>query len=135
MDDTPHRTAQDTTAAVDAFMGRLVHPLKDAIQRLRTFILQTDPSIAEGVKWNAPSFRTRDYFATMHLRARGGFGLVLHRGATSKATAERLPVDDSTGLLEWLATDRAMVRFTDCADVEGKREPLQTLLKSWIVHA
>ncbi len=32
-------------------------------------------------KWNAPSFRTREYFATTNLRAKTGVGVILHFGA------------------------------------------------------
>src|SRR5690606_32385528 len=132
--DALHVTAQDTTAAVDAFMGRLEHPLKDGIERLRAIIRDADPGIAEGVKWNAPSFRTRDYFATMHLRGKG-VGVVLHRGATAKPATQRLAVDDACGLLEWLASDRAMVRFSDNADIENRRTAFQDLIRSWIAQA
>ncbi len=45
-----HATAQDTTAAVDAYMARLEHPHKDVVARLRAVILAADPGIAEGVK-------------------------------------------------------------------------------------
>lgn len=129
-----HLTAQDTTAAVDAFMARLDHPLKDTIERLRTVIREADPSIAEGVKWNAPSFRTVDYFATMHLRGKG-IGVVLHRGATSQPPPQRLAVDDELGMLDWLALDRAMVRFADAAELEDRRSSFQRLLRSWIAHS
>jgi hypothetical protein len=60
----------DTAAAVDAFMATLKHPHKPAIEEVRRVIFGADPSIAEGVKWNAPSFRTTGYFATTHLRAK-----------------------------------------------------------------
>ncbi|MDH5829038.1 hypothetical protein QFW80_00675 [Luteimonas sp. M1R5S18] len=68
---TRHATPADTRAAVDALMATLTHPHKASIEALRAAILAVDPSIAEGVKWNAPSFRTHEYFATFHLRARG----------------------------------------------------------------
>ncbi|MFB9069222.1 DUF1801 domain-containing protein [Pseudofulvimonas gallinarii] len=132
----PHLTAQDTTAAVEAFMARLEHPLKGAIERLRAVILGSDPSIAEGVKWNAPSFRTRDYFATLHLRGKG-VGVVLHCGVKSKPPAQRLAVQDETRMLDWLALDRAMVRFADEMDVDNRRAPFQCVLRSWVarIHA
>jgi len=73
--------AADTTKAVDDFMAKLDHPHKRDIEALRKLVLAVDPAIREGVKWNAPSFRTTGYFATTNLRAKAGIGVILHLGA------------------------------------------------------
>ena len=67
-----HNTPADTSQAVDTFMAMLEHPAKDAIELLRSAILASDPSITEGIKWNAPSFKVQEYFATINLRAKAG---------------------------------------------------------------
>ncbi len=76
-----HNNRTDTTEAVDELMTLLVHEHKDAIAHLRGALLGIDASIAEGVKWNAPSFRTTEYFATTNLRTKRGVGVILHFGA------------------------------------------------------
>ena len=122
-----------TSAAVDALMAGLVHPHKDAIESLRRCILAADPSIAEGVKWNAPSFRTHEYFATVHLRAKTGIALILHLGAKARALPTgRLAIDDPDAMLHWLAPDRAQLLFADADDVRRRGVVLQTLLRQWI---
>ena len=63
-----HATKLDTTEAVNALIGSMVHPLKAEIEAIRGCVLSADPEINEGVKWNAPSFRTHEYFATTNLR-------------------------------------------------------------------
>ncbi|MDH5833310.1 DUF1801 domain-containing protein [Luteimonas kalidii] len=128
-----HATPADTRAAVDALMATLVHPHKPAIEALRAAILAVDPSIAEGVKWNAPSFRTHEYFATFHLRAKQGIVLILHLGAKARALpADGLAIDDRDGLLRWLGPDRAQVTFADAADASRRTPSLQSLLRQWI---
>lgn len=123
----------DTTQAVDAFMATLEHPFKAEIEALRGLILSVDPAVAEGVKWNAPSFRTTQYFATVNLRAKGGVGLVLHLGAKVRETAQTgIDVPDPSGLLTWLAKDRATVVFKDAADVVARGPALVALLRLWI---
>ncbi len=101
-DRSSKKTSADTSAAVDAFMATLEHPHKDAIAALRDVVRGADPSIAEGVKWNVPSFRTHEYFATTHLRAKVGLGLILHLGerfATTRADrASRIPTACWCGL-------------------------------------
>ncbi|VXB07704.1 conserved hypothetical protein [Luteimonas sp. 9C] len=130
-----HGTPADTSAAVDAFMARLDHPHADAVQRLRALVLGVDPIIAEGVKWNAPSWRTTVYFATTHLRATSGIGLVLHRGAKARALPDGgLAIDDPQALLTWLSPDRALLAFADRAALEARAQGVQALLRQWIAH-
>lgn len=131
----PKLTAADTRAAVDQFMAALDHSFKAEIETLRRAILAVDPAIAEGVKWNAPSWRTTDYFATTHLRSKVGLGLILHLGAKARALpAGGLAIDDPTGLLKWLGKDRAQVEFSTAADLQAKLPALQALLKQWVRH-
>lgn len=128
-----HQSAADTSQAVDEFMAQLVHPHKAAIEALRRIVVAVDDSVVEGVKWNAPSFRTSEYFGTTHLRAKSGIALILHLGAKSRALpAGGLGIEDPSHLLTWLGKDRAMVEFADAADVEAKRIALRALLAQWI---
>lgn len=130
---TRHAGAADTSAAVDALMATLQHPHKSGIEALRKAILAADPAIAEGVKWNAPSFRTDTYFATVHLRAKQGIALILHLGAKARALpAGGLGIDDAEGRLQWLAKDRAMIVFTDAKTVREDTPALQAILRQWI---
>ncbi len=125
------RTAADTTEAVDAFMASLDHPFKTEMEAVRRIILGVHPSIAEGIKWNAPSFRTVEYFATFHLREKVGFSVVLHLGARARDGA-RPVIADPTGLLRWLGKDRAIVRFAEPADIESQRAAFAAVVTQWI---
>ncbi len=57
-----------TTAAADDFMATLEHPLKAEIEDLHRLVLSVDPSVAEGVKWNAPGLRSTEDFANVRRR-------------------------------------------------------------------
>ena len=123
----------DTTVAVDAFMAALQHPHKAGIEALRQAILAVDPAVAEGIKWNAPSFRTHEDFATFHLRAKTGIVLILHLGAKARALPEGgLVIDDPDGLLHWLAADRAQITFADAETARKAAPALQAILRQWI---
>jgi hypothetical protein len=131
----PKLTSADTTVAVDQFMAALDHPCKAEIETLRRAMQAVDPAIAEGIKWNAPSWRTSEYFATTHLRAKTGFGLILHLGAKARELpAGGLAIADPTGLLKWLGRDRAQVEFTSAADLTAKLPALQAVLRQWTAH-
>ncbi len=122
-----------TDPAVVAFLRDLEHPLKEEIEAVRQLILDVGPEVREGIKWNAPSFRTTDHFATFNLRAKDRVNLILHMGAKVKATAATgVKVDDPAGLLEWLAKDRCIVTLQDGADVRARGAALQAILREWI---
>ena len=114
-------------------MKSLKHPAEVEIQALRAAIMQVHPSIREGVKWNAPSFRTSEYFATTNLRTKDGVGVVLHFGAKVRnVAASRESIKDPQKLLKWVAKDRATVDFADVEDLAAKKNSFQAVLRQWI---
>ena len=122
-----------TSPDVIAFLADLEHPLKAEIESVRRIILGASPDIREGIKWNAPSFRTTEYFATFHLRTKDSVRLVLHTGAKVKESATTgLKIADPAGLLEWLAKDRCLVTFRDAKDLQAKKPALEALVREWI---
>lgn len=130
-----HTTPADTTEAVDALLKTLTHPHKTELQALRAGILEADPTIEEGVKWNSPSFRTHEYFATLNLRKKDGLSVILHLGAKVRGKdAPEIKVEDPTKLLKWLAPDRALVRFADKNDFAAKRSAFIRLIQAWLRH-
>ncbi len=121
-------------ADVDAFLAALAHPRDATLQRLRTAIRATDPSIGEDIKWNAPSFHVDGrHFATMQLRRTDSVLLVLHLGAGRRVLPEGA-IADPEGLLTWLGADRATLAFGRPGDVEAHEAALQALLRQWMAH-
>ena len=119
--------------AVASFFRSLEHPLKKELALIRKDILAVSPAIQEGIKWNAPSFRTSDWFATFNVHGKGSIRIILHNGAKAKATAQSgLEIKDPPGLLKWLAKDRCLVTFENAKDVAAKRAALKAIVKSWI---
>jgi hypothetical protein len=134
-EDPVHATPADTTEAVNAFMKNLVHPFKEEIEVIRKAILEAAPDIREGIKWNAPSFRTTEYFATMNLREKVGVGLILHLGAKVKSVpAGGLGIQDPGRMLKWLGKDRAAVVFKDKKDLATRKSALAALIRQWVRH-
>jgi hypothetical protein len=126
---TPERGA----AEVEPFLAALDHPWKQEIITLRRVILSADPGIAEGIKWNAPSFRTTEHFATMQLRAKDGVQIILHLGPKPRETATTgITIDDPDSLLTWLAKDRASIIFRDLADIDIKQAAFTQIIRQWI---
>lgn len=118
---------------VDAWLAGLNHPQAEVIAAVRRLVLDADPRVAEGIKWNAGSFRDRDWFATFRVVGPKGpapVQLVLHRGAKAQPDAPR--PEDPAGLLRWQGPDRAVIPFVDLAAVEAHAAALQTLVRAWL---
>jgi hypothetical protein len=128
-------SASDTAEAVESFLQSLVHPMKVEIEAIRRCVLDADPAISEGVKWNAPSFRTHEYFATTNLREKQGIGVILHLGAEVRDLGPGdIKIADPSSLLKWLAADRASVTFRDLQDFEAKRVAFTEVVRAWAKH-
>ena len=130
---TAHKSKADTAQAVDVLLSSLKHPATAEIQMLRAIVCEVSPSIQEGVKWNAPSFRVDEYFATINLREKQGVGVVLHFGAKVRdVAAGRESIADPDRLLKWLAKDRATVSFSGKDDIAARKPAFQAVLRQWI---
>lgn len=119
--------------AVTALLDASGHPLRTEIDALRAIILGADASIAEGVKWNAASFRTREWFATLNGPKQVKEAMIiLHAGAKVKGLVLKERVADPHGLITWLGKDRGMITFKTSADIETNSNALQEILRAWI---
>lgn len=111
------------TEKVTAFIEQLDNPLKEEIKVVREIILSASDKITEDIKWSAPSFAYKDNMATFNPRAKKFVNLTFHKGAL---------IGDTTGLLQGDQKEARVARFNDMADVESKREALQTVVRKWI---
>lgn len=119
----------------EVFLASLDHPFKQEILAIREVILGADPGIAEGIKWNAPSFRTSEHFATLNLRAKDGVLVILHRGAKKRESPIlHDAIADPEGLIEWLGDDRASVKFHHLEEIRARRSAFVNVIRQWIQH-
>ena len=117
---------------ISEFMATLDHPQKPAINHLRKLILALSPTVTEAIKWNSPSFRTTEFFATTNLRSKVGIGLILHLGAKVRDLPKDFAIDDPSTLLNWLAKDRASIDFKDLKHLKASQSALEHILRQWI---
>jgi hypothetical protein len=123
----------NTAAEVDRFMAGLDHPLKEGVQQLRTAILAANDTITEHIKWNAPSFvHAGQDRVTFRLHPGDRLQLIFHRGAKPRADTAGFTFDDPTGLMTWLAPDRAVIDFPDLQAVAARKDEVVTLVNRWV---
>lgn len=131
----PTKRSAPPAADVETWLASLNDPRKEEVLALRQIILAADPAISEEIKWNVPSFRTSEHFATLNLRVKKGIGVILHFGAKKNDISKTgIAIDDPESLLEWLAKDRALVTFRDSGDIAAKQSAFTSLLREWIQH-
>lgn len=128
-------TASQTDPAVVAYLQQLNHPLKEELESLRQLILGASPEIREGIKWNSPSFRTTDYFATINIHGQDRLRLILHLGAKVKDNSTAgMKIADPACLLQWLAKDRCLVTLVGGDDLKAKQAALRSIVRQWIAQ-
>jgi hypothetical protein len=88
--------------------------------------------LTEEIKWNAPSFayEGRDR-VTLGLDRKGGYRIVLHRGA-KVLDADGFSFIDDTGLASWPAPDRGVIALKDRARIDSASGDITRLISRWI---
>ncbi len=120
------------STAVTEYLAKLDHPHKAGIEELRCIILGLDKRITEEIKWNAPSFKIEDHFATFKLYPQKNIQLVLHTGAKAKSNTKSFVVEDPDNLLKWPATDRCVLSLASSAALESHRPSVLRILEQWL---
>lgn len=124
------------TEKVDAYMGKLRHPLTKVVEDLRQIILSTHKEIGEEIKWNAPTFfysgrmkptnpkEYRRYMVVFNLFKQDCIRLVFPSGAKVK---------DESGLLAGdYADGRRLAMFYSVKDVKSKERALRAVIRKWL---
>lgn len=126
------RASKQSAPEVIAYLRDLKHPLKKDIEAVRRIVLGVSPAISEGVKWNAPSFRTeKEFFATFNMRAKESVQLIFHLGAKVRPNQKAFKIADPKGLTKWLGKDRALVTLGAGRDIPANRAAFEAIVRAW----
>lgn len=120
---TSSKKDRNDTDAVNAYLEKLEHPLKNEIEAVRAIIKASSSDIKERIKWNAPSFFTNVDLVTFHPRNQKQVHLVFHHEAIVNIHSEWLLGDYK---------DRRMMYFDDMNDITKKQKVLTQIMKSLI---
>ncbi|MEZ5308047.1 MAG: DUF1801 domain-containing protein [Pyrinomonadaceae bacterium] len=121
-----------TESEIEEFMDRLEHPFKQEINQLRSLIKGLNSTIREEIKWNAPSFKLDDHFATFKLHPPKNIQIVLHRGAKPKPLEQAITLEDPNGILKWPAPDRCLITLRTHEEAAQLQDTVVELIESWI---
>lgn len=129
-------TGTSEPESVDAFMQTLNYPLSDLVRYLRTFIMNIDPHIGEGIYWNAPAFfytgkmepfdpkKYKRYIVGLNFYRQDTLRLVFLRGVLA---------NDHSGLLEGDYKDgRRIASFKSLEEFKSSEKTLSKIIKQLI---
>ncbi|OYU33011.1 MAG: hypothetical protein CFE39_00780 [Comamonadaceae bacterium PBBC2] len=139
MKPSPTATTKPTdTAAVDAYMQTLKHPLADLAALLRKTILAADKSIGEEIKWNAPAFfftgpmepfnpkEYRRHLVVFNFYRKDCIRLVFWHGDRA---------NDQTGFLEGAYSDgRRLAVLAGADELKDRKKAMLSALKAQLRH-
>ena len=118
---------------VTKFLEDLDHPLRAEIEELRTIVLSADKNLTENIKWNGPNycFENEDRI-TMRIHPPNQIQLIFHRGAKKQAQPDDKMINDSSGMLVWKESDRAVASFKDIDTIKKSKTKLKDIVQKWI---
>ncbi|MEW9871356.1 DUF1801 domain-containing protein [Arthrobacter sp. HS15c] len=108
---------------VDSWLANYANPQHDLVAKVREFIMDVSPELAEAVKWQAPTFMYKGNIASFFPRSKKNVTLMFHQGAS---------LDDPHSLLEGDGETSRVARFLDDADFEAKKPALEAVILAWI---
>jgi hypothetical protein len=121
---------------VEQLLSLLNHPQVDLINEIREKIKHAEPALVEGVKWNAPSYALNgNDIITFNFRNYGLVSLIFHTGPKGKdtQTGHRL-FEDTSGLIEWLADKRFVLKVADGRFLHSEAEKITQLVQTWVAY-
>lgn len=106
-------------------------PNRRGIDRLSALVRSVEAPWVETIKWNAPSFALKgEDRVTLGVERRGGWRLVLHRGAAVRG--DGFAFEDPAGLARWPSPDRGVVQLRDLAELDSRSTALVDLVRRWV---
>jgi len=110
-----------TNPEVDAWFADYEHPVKDAMERVRSIILE-DERMTETIKWKSPTFMYEGNMASFNPRTKAHVSLMFHTGASIAGKHPRLEGGGDTA---------RYMRFADLAEVEDAADEIRAVVAAW----
>ncbi len=118
--------------SVEDYLVSLDPPVRSDVDALRAIVLSAHLGLTEEIKWNAPSFaHDGQDRVTLGLDGKGGYRIVLHRGAKPLDTAG-FHFDDEVKLAKWPAPDRGVIVLRDRTVIDARASDLSRLIARWV---
>ena len=117
---------------VTSLVAALNHPMDKEITALRKLILGSHKGLAETIKWNSPNFAVgSEDRITLRIQPIKYIQIIFHLGSKPGKPKSK-PITDTTGLLDWKGTERAVLEIQRPADLKKQLQAIRKLVKEWV---
>jgi hypothetical protein len=120
--------------SVEEYLADLDEDKKMLLLKVRDYILETNPSLEEHIKWNAPSYVLDkvDRFTFNTMNKEGTVKLVFHMGTTRKEDKKGTPILKDASLMEWASDIRGYITFESMEYITTNEEVIKRMVSDWL---
>jgi hypothetical protein len=118
---------------VSTFLNELNHPLREEIELLRNIILNSNKTLTENIKWNAPNYVVGENDrVTLKINPPKNILIILHRGAKVQAMPTQKLIDYTCKVLSWKTNDRAIITLNNKQDIITYQNDIVQIVSLWL---
>lgn len=118
---------------VSTFLNELNHPLREEIELLRNIILDSNKTLTENIKWNAPNYVLGENDrVTLKINPPKNILIILHRGAKVQAMPTLKLIDYTCKVLSWKTNDRAIITLNNKQDIITYKNDIVQIVNLWL---
>ncbi|MFN3445973.1 MAG: DUF1801 domain-containing protein [Bacteroidia bacterium] len=118
---------------VSTFLNELNHPLREEIELLRNIILNSNKTLSENIKWNAPNYVVGENDrVTLKINPPKNILIILHRGAKVQAVPAQKLIDYTCKVLSWKTNDRAIITLNNKQDIITYQNDIVQIVNLWL---
>jgi hypothetical protein len=118
---------------VSKFLNEFNHPLKEEIELLRNIILNSNKTLTENIKWNAPNYVVdKNDRVTLKINPPKNILIILHCGAKVQAMPTQKLIDYTCKVLSWKTNDRAIITLNNKQDIIAYQNDIATIVNLWL---
>ncbi len=126
-------SAQRLNQKVSTFLNELNHPLREEIELLRNIILNSNKTLTENIKWNAPNYVVGENDrVTLKINPPKNILIILHRGAKVQTMPTQKLIDYTCKVLSWKTNDRAIITLNNKQDIITYQNDIVTIVNLWL---
>ncbi len=121
--------------SITDFLEDLSPEQKYQVQLLRKCILETEPSLVENIKWNAPNYvyNGADCITFNLMNKDQKVKILIHKGAKETEDKKAEPIfKDDLNLIQWNSNIRGTLTFNSMHEIEKNYVALQNIFRKWI---
>lgn len=118
---------------VSTFLNELNHPLKEEIELLRNIILNSNKTLTENIKWNAPNYVVGDNDrVTLKINPPKNILVILHCGAKSQTQPTEKLITHNCKALSWKGNNRAIITLNNKQDIITYKNDIVEIVNLWL---